>query len=209
MCGRRDCRASAKYRDALRVLYVHDLETEPLDRLRAVVVPFQTHHGQMRRCLPRLLHFAERGGTVVVFGDGWLDDLGATWEPRPLDNSWWKRNPEDPPVRTVRAHALLQTIERRSASFHHHGVYVTTPVNAETVQVSRAGEVVSWDLRLGNGRIFASTQDPIVEHGVQQIRHLDGYVSALVSWLSGDAPTGSFELPDSHALAHLCGQLAL
>lgn len=34
----------------------------------------------------------------------------------------------------------------------------------------------------------------MVEHGIQQIRHLDHYVDKLTTWLCGETPTGPFTI---------------
>jgi hypothetical protein len=47
-----------------------------------------------------------------------------------------------------------------------------------------------WDCR----KLLVTTLDPLVEHGVQQIRHLDNYVDNLVSWLCDVRPTGRVEI---------------
>jgi len=62
------------------------------------------------------------------------------------------------------------------------------------VQRDQSGDVVTWQQRRGRGLVFASTKDPIVEDGVQQIRHLDCYCDALTEWLGGGRPEGRFEL---------------
>jgi hypothetical protein len=42
------------------------------------------------------------------------------------------------------------------------------------------------------GSLLVSTKDPIVEHGVQQTRHLDNYNDGLTQWLCRQRPSGPF-----------------
>ncbi|MGH8613647.1 MAG: hypothetical protein ACREYF_16930 [Gammaproteobacteria bacterium] len=54
------------------------------------------------------------------------------------------------------------------------------------------------DLSDGDGGVlFAATVDPIVEHGVQQIAHLDNYCDNLTAWLCGIRPQGRLEIDRS------------
>lgn len=43
-----------------------------------------------------------------------------------------------------------------------------------------------------------SPLDPIVEHGIQQVTHLDNDCDSLTAWLCGTEPTGEF-VPDPEA----------
>lgn len=72
-----------------------------------------------------------------------------------------------------------------------HGVYSRVPAGARILQRSRRGEVVSWESHAHGGTLLAATTDPIIEHGVQQIRHLDNFVDQLVFWLCDRRPRAS------------------
>lgn len=177
-----------KYRELVELVYVHDLARIELDAFQGLLVPFQNDHQALAAARDRLYAFLARGRRIAVFGDSahWLE---AEWASRPLDNHWWKTAPGNPPVvDTDFSHPLFATLTPRQAGFHHHGVYLGMPPAAEVLQRSRAGEVVTWRTREYGGELLASTMDPIVEHGVHQIRHLDALVDRLVWWLGGSWP---------------------
>lgn len=177
-----------KYRDLVELVYVHDLARIDLDAFQGLLVPFQSDHQALAAERDRLYAFLARGRRIAVFGDSahWLE---AEWASRPLDNHWWKTDPGNPPVvDTDFTHPLFATLTPRQAGFHHHGVYLGMPPAAEVLQRSRAGEVVTWRTREYGGELLASTMDPIVEHGVHQIGHLDALVDRLLWWLGGAWP---------------------
>lgn len=62
------------------------------------------------------------------------------------------------------------------------------------MQRNAAGEAIPWQLQQGAGTLLVSTKDPIVEHGVQQIRHLDHYNDTLTHWLCKERPAGPFTI---------------
>jgi hypothetical protein len=177
-----------KYRALLELLYVHDLAALDLGRYRALIVPFQNDHEALARQRDKLYALLAAGGRIAVFGDSahWLD---ARWVPRPLDNHWWKTHPTTPPVAHTRFdHPLFAGLSPRQAGFHHHGVYLRVPPQAEVLQRSDQGEVITWQTHEYGGVLLASTMDPIVEHGVQQLGHLDALVDQLIAWLCGVRP---------------------
>jgi hypothetical protein len=67
-------------------------------------------------------------------------------------------------------------------------VYTRVPASADIIQANVAGEVITWQTHEYGGTLLATTLDPIVEHGVQQITHLDNYVDRLTQWLCGVRP---------------------
>jgi hypothetical protein len=46
-------------------------------------------------------------------------------------------------------------------------------------------DIITWQTSQYGGILLATTLDPIVEHGIQQITHLDNYVDKLIYWLTG------------------------
>ena len=86
----------------------------------------------------------------------------------------------------------------RHACWHTHGVYTRIPEHARIVQTNGRGEVISWETNHYGGTLFVTTLDPIVEHGIQQITHLDHYVDKLTEWLCGVKPEGRFEMQAAH-----------
>jgi hypothetical protein len=80
----------------------------------------------------------------------------------------------------------------RHCGWHRHGAFTSLPAGASTIQRNARGESITWQLDYGTGQLLVSTKDPIVEHGVQQIRHLDSFNDALTQWLCQQRPSGPF-----------------
>ncbi|MDE2149366.1 MAG: hypothetical protein KGJ55_05945 [Gammaproteobacteria bacterium] len=177
-----------KYRDFFDLLYVHDLDDAQLARYPALLIPFQNDHLAIAEHREAVYAFLAAGKKIAVFGDSahWID---AQWADRPVNNYWWAENPDRPPVaHTDFSHPLFAGLTPRQACWHHHGVYTRTPDGARVLQHTDDGEVICWSTTAYGGELLAATQDPIVEHGVQQIRHLDHFVDQLVYWLCGRRP---------------------
>ncbi len=173
------------YREVYEPVYVHGLDRQTLAGRKAAVVPFQSNHGALAARRETLYELLARGGKLVVFGDtdgSWLD---ADWAERPVNNYWWKTDPDRPPVSwTDFDHPVYAGLSPRHAHWHHHGVYTRIPEGARAIQRSGEGEIISWQTDAYGGTLFVSTLDPVVEHGVQQIRHLDHYLGKLTAWLA-------------------------
>jgi hypothetical protein len=182
-----------KYRALFDLLYVHDIKAGDLDAYQAVVVPFQSHQGAMRALCSEIFSVLARGGKVFVEGDSnWLD---ATWEDRPVNNYWWVTDPKNPPAaQTDYSHPVYTGLIPRHACWHTHGVYTQVPDKARVIQRNGDGDIVTWEMDEYGGKLLVTTLDPLVEHGVQQIRHLDNYVDNLVNWLCDVRPEGRVEI---------------
>ncbi|MEM8964023.1 MAG: hypothetical protein AAGD38_21235 [Acidobacteriota bacterium] len=186
-----------KYRDLYELIYVHHLDYERIRHLDALIVPFQSHQAAISRRADAIYRFLADGKKVAVFGDSDVAWIDATWEWRPVNNYWWVEDPSSPPIsHTDFAHPVYQGLSQRHACWHIHGIYTDIPSNAITVQTNDAGETITWQTHAHGGTLFASTLDPIVEHGIQQIRHLDHYCDKLTTWLCGETPVGAFSIPD-------------
>lgn len=186
---------AGKYQDFYRLLYVHDLTEESVEGLKAIAVPFQSNQVAIRERKSVIYNFLKRGGKVFVAGDSSADWLDAQWEDRPVNNYWWVKNPDNPPVsETDYNHPIYQGLSARHACWHTHGVYTHIPQHARVIQTNGEGEVISWETNHYGGTLFVTTLDPIVEHGIQQITHLDNYVDKLTEWLCGVKPEGRFEM---------------
>lgn len=185
-----------KYASIFRLVYVHELPVAPLDDLDALVIPFQSHQPALERNKDVLYRFLAQGRKIAIFGDstaGWLD---AQWEDRPVNNYWWVEDPRRPPItQTDDTHPVFAGLQPRHACWHVHGVYTQVPPSARVIQRNDAGEIITWQTHEYGGTLFVSTLDPIVEHGVQQIRHLDNFVDSLTAWLCGVRPQGPFVVP--------------
>ncbi len=184
-----------KYRGLYRLIYVHDFSEEDLKGLKALVIPFQSNQRALAERRALIYGFLHHGGRVFVEGDSTADWLEATWEDRPVNNYWWVKNPGNPPVsKTNHTHPIYQGLSARHACWHTHGVYTSVPAHATIVQTNADDEIISWETTTYGGTLFATTLDPIVEHGVQQITHLDHYVDRLTAWLCGATPDGKFTI---------------
>lgn len=185
-----------KYRDLYRLLYVHDLAQTNLDDLHALVIPFQSHQAALTVQQDVLYQFLAEGRKIAVFGDSTPQWMDAQWEDRPVNNYWWVDDPSHPPIsHTDSTHPVFHGLQPRHACWHVHGVYLRIPNQAQVLQRNAAGEIITWQTHQYGGTLFASTLDPIVEHGIQQIRHLDHFVDSLTAWLCGVRPSGPFEIP--------------
>jgi hypothetical protein len=187
--------SASKYKDIYRLLYVHELNSADLDAVDALVIPFQSHQQALEEHKEVLYSFLSSGKKIAVFGDStplWLD---AQWEDRPVNNYWWVETPENPPIsETDNSHPVFAGLKPRHACWHVHGVYTRIPSEARVVQRNAERETITWETTQYGGVLFASTLDPIVEHGIQQIRHLDHFVDNLTTWLCGVRPSGRFEV---------------
>jgi len=185
-----------KYRDLYRLIYVHDLDAEALEDLSALVIPFQSDQATIAAKKDLLYDFLAAGKKIAVFGDTTPEWIDAQWEDRPVNNYWWVETPDQPPIsHTDYSHPVYQGLAPRHACWHIHGIYTRIPPQARAIQTNEAGETITWQTEAYGGVLFGSTLDPIVEHGIQQIRHLDNYVDNLTEWLCGIRPEGRFEIP--------------
>ena len=178
-----------KYRDIYTLIYVYDLDHDAVAGLDALVIPFQSNQIALTEKKAVIYDFLAAGKKVFVEGDSSTAWLDARWEDRPVNNYWWVETPDQPPVsQTDYSHPVYQGLTPRQACWHTHGVYTEVPTHAQIIQTNDAGEAISWQTTHYGGTLFATTLDPIVEHGVQQISHLDNYVDQLTVWLSGIRP---------------------
>ena len=184
-----------KYRELYDLVYIHELTAERIASLDALVIPFQSNQPALEARKNVLYAFLAAEKKIAVFGDStplWLD---AQWEDRPVNNYWWVKTPDQPPIaHTDRTHPVFADLAPRHACWHIHGVYTRLPENSRVIQRNSEQEIVTWETDRYGGALFVSTLDPMVEHGIQQIRHLDHFVDKLTTWLCGETPTGSFTI---------------
>ncbi|MDA9555703.1 hypothetical protein N9R54_05650 [Pelobium sp.] len=182
-----------KYKDIYDLIYVHDLSWEKIKDLKALVIPFLSNHTAIAKRKEVIYQFLAAGNKVFVEGDSsplWMEGV---WEDRPVDNYWWVKNPENPPIsETNYQHPIYQDLKPRHACWHVHGVYTSVPSHAEIIQKNEAGEIITWQTSKYGGVLFATTLDPFIEHGIRQITHLDNYVDKATEWLCGEKPEGDF-----------------
>ena len=186
---------ATKYRDLYKLLYIHDLDAAQMDAVDALAIPFQSNHRAIAQRRDLLYDFLAQGKRVFVEGDSSAQWLDATWEDRPVNNFWWVKDPHNSPVSaTDHSHPIYNGLTPRHAFWHYHGVYTRVPEHAEIIQKNVDGDVVTWQTNHFGGTLLVTTLDPIIEHGVQQITHLDHYCDRLTEWLIGIRPEGKFEI---------------
>jgi hypothetical protein len=187
-----------KYRELYTLIYIHDLSYDLISGFDALVIPFQSNHEVLTLKKDLIYNFLAKGKKVFIEDDstpGWLD---AQWESRPVNNFWWVTDPENPPIAvTDYTHPVYQGLKPRHACWHTHGVYTRIPESARVIQTNHCGEIVTWESHQYGGTLLATTLDPIVEQGIQQITHLDNYCDRLTLWLCGAKPTGVFTVDAS------------
>ena len=185
-----------KYKDLIEMVYIHDFDEKSLDGLEALIIPFQSNQKVIAKQKHVIYDFLAKGKKVFIEGDSSINWIEAKWEDRPVNNYWWVENPNNPPIsETDFTHPIYDGLSPRHSCWHTHGSYTSMPREAKAIQKKPDGEIISWETNQYGGTLFATTLDPIVEHGVQQITHLDNYVDKLILWLSGDKVSGTFEVP--------------
>lgn len=186
---------ATKYRDLYELVYVYDLTDEKVAKYDALVIPFQSNQRELTAHKDVIYTFLADGKKVFIEGDSSPAWLEAQWVDRPVNNYWWVKNPTNPPVaKTDFTHPIYDGLNARHSCWHTHGAYTSAPSEARIIQTNSDGEIISWETNQYGGTLFATTLDPIVEHGVQQITHLDNYVDQLTEWLIGIKPQGSFDI---------------
>lgn len=196
--------SSEKYRPFFDIVYMGDLPACDLTQYAALYIPFQSNMDGLAERREQIEEYLEAGGTVIVEGN--CDERlfpFARWEHRHLDQDWWMTDKSNYPCTVENPeHPVFRNLSMYHANWHNHGVYTVVPDTAEVLQRSREGEAVTWvDERRYKGRIFATTQDALVEMGIGQIRHLDEFVDAVVEWATGRKPQGRYTLPEWEAAA--------
>lgn len=182
-----------KYKDIVELVYVYDVTDAAVATYDALIIPFQSNQSALAERKQVLFNFLAAGKKIFIEGDcthNWLD---AIWEDRPVNNYWWVKDPNNPPIaHTNFDHPVYAGLKPRHACWHTHGAYTKIPEEAEVIQTTADGEVITWQTTQYGGLLMATTLDPIVEHGIQQITHLDNYTDKLIAFLCGVQPTGAF-----------------
>ncbi len=186
---------ATKYSHIFDLLYVHDLDEVDFSKYEALAIPFQSNHKAIAKNKSLIYGFLDKGKKVFLEGDSSATWLEAKWEDRPVNNYWWVKDPGNPPVsETDYDHPVYDGLTPRQAFWHYHGVYTIVPDHAQIIQKNVDGDIITWQTEYYGGTLLATTLDPIVEHGVQQITHLDNYCDKLVKWLINEQPSGKFEI---------------
>jgi len=183
-----------KYVNIFELIYVYDITPKYLSQFDALIIPFQSNQKAIVEHKDAILSFLANGKKIFMEGDAAEELFDAKWEDRPVNNYWWVTNPDNPPIAvTDYSHPVYNGLMPRHACWHTHGVYTKVPQSAQIIQQTPNGEIITWQHDILGGTVLATTLDPIVEHGIQQITHLDNYTDKLIYWLCGVQPEGKFE----------------
>lgn len=197
---------SEKYAPFFEEIYIGDFPNAELSGYAALYIPFQTNFDALAEHREKVEAYLNAGGTVIVEGHG--DERVfpyAKWEYAPIDQDWWLTDKTNYPATIENpAHPVFKNLSMLDANWHHHGIYTVIPDTAEVLQRGRKGEIVTWvDEKKFTGKIFATTQDCVVEMGVNQITHLDNFLDSLVYWVTGEMPQGKYAPPAQSLQAEL------
>ncbi len=183
-----------KYKKYVDLLYVYDLTDDLVKDYDALIIPFQSNQKELSHKKDVIYNFLKQDKKIFMEGDCSNSWLNAIWEDRPVNNYWWVKTPDNPPVsETNYEHPVYKGLKPRHACWHTHGVYTGIPNAASIIQKNSVGEIITWETTEFGGTLLATTLDPIVEHGIQQITHLDNYSDNLIDWLIDIKPEGKFE----------------
>ncbi len=143
-----------------------------LDAADVVIVSDRVRPDLLAPQAPRILECAERGGTVVAFGENgseaWLP--GSHGEAR-ATNFWWWRTGEDSRIRPrAPEHPAWAFLDAAAVTWHYHGVLhpptgAVSLVDLVTVDGEVDGSLLYVDDVSTSGRILGTTLDPIYHHG--------------------------------------------
>ncbi|MBC8043047.1 MAG: hypothetical protein IAF08_06340 [Rhizobacter sp.] len=191
---------SEKYSPFFDTVYVGDFGQCNLLDYAGLYIPFLSNLDALAEHRQKIAAYLEHGGTVIIEGNGDSRIFpDAVWTPAPIDQDWWLTDKMNYPSTIENPqHPVFKNLSLPEANWHHHGIYTAIPDTAEVLQRGRKGEIVTWvDEKKLRGKVFATTQDCVVEMGVNQITHLDKYLDALVHWVTGVMPQGKYAPPQA------------
>lgn len=189
---------SEKYGPFFDTVYVGDFGEVNLQDYAGLYIPFLSNLDALTEHREKIEAYLNDGGTVIIEGHGDSRIFpDAVWVQAPVDQDWWLTDKMNYPSTIENPlHPVFKSLSLPDANWHHHGIYTSVPETAEVLQRGRGGEIVTWvDEKKFKGKVFATTQDCVVEMGVNQITHLDKYLDALVCWVTGVMPQGKYAPP--------------
>jgi hypothetical protein len=184
--------AAAASQGLIEIVRLADFSIQRLLHLRALVVPFRTHHSRLWDHRATLFEFMRLGGRVFLQADApvpWLS--GAIWEDRPGRNYWWVTQPERTPSKYIDSgHPAFMGMRSPHECWHARGAYTQTPPGAHIIQQNPSGDTLTWQTAQFGGLLLVTTLDPLpdAEPGVQRLSPFDRYCEQLTSWLLGQRP---------------------
>ncbi|WP_218961923.1 hypothetical protein [Actinomyces ruminis] len=146
-------------------LYLPDATTADFAALDGLLVADRSHPRLLMRHAAAIRAVAERGGTLVVFGENsaheWLPDL--QWQPRPTNFWWWRTGEDSGMRRRSLEHPIWDFLSERSVIWHHHGIFRppdgAVPLVALQEDGAEAGVTTFLDESSTPGAILVTTMD--------------------------------------------------
>lgn len=182
----------SEYAETFESVHVRDLGNASLSGYDALVVPWKTNQEVLHEHRERLAAYAERGGTLVAFGDAFRQWLpGGTWHPVEFDYTWWARGETLDLEVLEPGHPLFDGAAREDYMWHYHGRF-EPPADATPLLAAPEG-VVMYERALGDGRVLATTLDPVHHLGDGRITNpidTTGALDRILAWATDDGIDG-------------------
>ena len=187
-----------RYRDQFdRTIYAPELTSAQLADVGLLIVPDWMHPELLRRQVPTLTDFLERGRTLVVFGETYADTWapGVRWSSRPTNFWWWLDKGAQPPHRLACPdHELFRFVPFEHMIWHFHGVLFPPPgadllivVPPDPEGRDRGGALLYEDRVTTRGRIIVSTLDPFYHHGSNFMPATTKFLDGFLPWARANA----------------------
>lgn len=171
-----------------KIIYHPEFLNTDLSGLDILYVPSQLNKDLLLQSAEKIINFANRGGTVAVFGpQPWEWMPAQCWESRPTNFWWWLEKGADSGLRlSAPEHPIFNgylTLE--NCTWHQHGVYWPSD-NAEKLITTADGGAVMFEEKLaGGGKWIVTTLDPDYHFGSYFMpateRFLEGFFPYLAS----------------------------
>lgn len=173
--------AESEYADAFDTVSIRDLASrtnDALDGVDTLTVPYKTNQEVLRARRDRLREYVEDGGTLVAFGDAFRQWLpGAEWLPVEFDFTWWARGETLELSVLAPEHPLFEGVSSGVYTWHYHGRF-DPPEDATPLLAAPEG-IIMYERELGDGRILATTIDPLHHLGDGRITNPIDTTAAL------------------------------
>ena len=152
-------------------LYLPDATAADFAALDVLLVADRSHPRMLLEHAAAMRAVAERGGTLVVFGENsaqeWLP--GLQWQARPTNFWWWRTGEDSGMRRRSPEHPVWEHLSERAVIWHHHGVFQlpegAVPLVTLEEDGAKAGVTTFLDESTTPGAILVTTMDPCYHHG--------------------------------------------